>query len=197
MLRAFPRVRILRSERQNKRGAYRAPISSDCEKERPDDFVIGQPDVRGHFRTRSSSRQESQAAAGRPSRSAPFGRRSLPRTGPASLFGVNGADCGFRERKASPVHNRRRPPKAVLRHYASRPADRADVIHNRFRISMPSCSALWFRGAQIQPLDIAVVPPTTSAFSMTRTLAPFASAASAALNPAAPVPTTTTSNCST
>ncbi len=46
----------------------------------------------------------------------------------------------------------------------------------------------------MQPPDMAVVPPTTGAFSSTSTRAPFTAPASAALSPAAPVPTTTISN---
>jgi hypothetical protein len=47
----------------------------------------------------------------------------------------------------------------------------------------------------MQPPDIAVVPPSTAAFSSTNTRAPATLAANAALNPAAPVPTTITSVC--
>ena len=48
-------------------------------------------------------------------------------------------------------------------------------------------------GIQTWPPDHAVVPPTLSAFSNTATLAPPSCAAIAAVSPAAPVPSTTTS----
>ncbi len=43
------------------------------------------------------------------------------------------------------------------------------------------------------PPDTAVVPPTVGAFSNTATEAPAAAAVNAAVSPAAPVPSTTTS----
>jgi len=45
----------------------------------------------------------------------------------------------------------------------------------------------------MHPPDMAVVPPRTSAFSITNTRAPADLAAKAALRPAAPEPTTTMS----
>ena len=45
----------------------------------------------------------------------------------------------------------------------------------------------------MHPPDMAVVPPKTSAFSMTNTRAPVDRADKAALRPAAPEPTITTS----
>ena len=51
-------------------------------------------------------------------------------------------------------------------------------------------------GIHTCPPDHAVVPPTRSAFSNTATVAPPSWAAIAAVSPAAPVPSTTTSNAS-
>ena len=49
-------------------------------------------------------------------------------------------------------------------------------------------------GTQIPPPDRAVEPPNVPAFSITSTLRPWCAAVSAAVRPAAPLPTTTTSN---
>src|SRR5262245_19695790 len=51
----------------------------------------------------------------------------------------------------------------------------------------------WLAGTQVPADDIAVVPPRTPAFSSTITFAPCTAAASAAASPAAPDPTTITS----
>src|SRR6476646_12144321 len=51
-------------------------------------------------------------------------------------------------------------------------------------------------GIHTMPPDSAVVPPTTSPFSNSPTVAPAPRAASAATSPAAPVPSTTTSKVS-
>ena len=59
--------------------------------------------------------------------------------------------------------------------------------------STPACSASWLPGIQMPAPDQAVVPPTWSAFSKTATGAPSTAAASAAVSPAAPEPSTTTS----
>ena len=58
---------------------------------------------------------------------------------------------------------------------------------------MPSARASGLRGIHSQPPDQALVPPSTDAFSATMTLAPCMAAVTAAVSPAAPEPTTSTS----
>src|ERR1700693_6032533 len=58
----------------------------------------------------------------------------------------------------------------------------------------PNARCCGLLGIQSCPPDHALVPPTVSAFSKSPTRAPPSKAAIAAVNPAAPVPNTTTSN---
>ena len=60
--------------------------------------------------------------------------------------------------------------------------------------STPTSGMCGLFGIHTCPPDHAVVPPTWSAFSKTATEAPPSWATIAAVNPAAPVPSTTTSN---
>src|ERR1700712_4077466 len=59
-------------------------------------------------------------------------------------------------------------------------------------VSSPS-GERWCAGIQTMPPDTAVVPPTASAFSYTATDAPPTAAVRAAVKPAPPEPSTTTS----
>ena len=58
----------------------------------------------------------------------------------------------------------------------------------------PTLAIRWWFGTQMQPPDMAVVPPTRSDFSATSTRWPAAAATIAADRPAAPEPSTMTSN---
>src|SRR6476659_2149533 len=57
----------------------------------------------------------------------------------------------------------------------------------------PAARMRWLFGTQMQPPDIAVVPPISSDFSATSTRAPRTHPVSAAASPAAPEPRTTRS----
>src|SRR5215469_15364619 len=62
------------------------------------------------------------------------------------------------------------------------------------RLSVKPALASWrLFGSQTVPPDHALVPPTVAAFSNSPTRAPSAAARTAAVSPAAPVPSTTTS----
>ena len=88
-------------------------------------------------------------------------------------------DEGFGESRADvPERQRRQVPQRVV------PA-----------VGDPAGGHLGAAGTQHPPPEIAVVPPTRSAFSNNPTEAPPSAAARAATSPAAPVPSTTTSNC--
>lgn len=58
----------------------------------------------------------------------------------------------------------------------------------------PASRAYRLSGSHATPLDRQVVPPTNEDFSNSPTVAPASAAANAAVSPAAPVPSTTTSN---
>src|SRR5690606_30258630 len=60
--------------------------------------------------------------------------------------------------------------------------------------SRPSAFIKWLPGIQIYPPDVAVVPPKTGAFSVSRTSSPAFFAVIAAAKPAAPEPITKTSH---